>query len=124
MKRVIKIFLIVVAVIIIVILLRLNTPIDCHVLETKITRAINDSNFCEKDLHCDVKLVNESVCPFGCYQLVNRDAKLKDLKEYFRAYKVQCEYCKYECVKPPDKQDLKCINNKCVVQFSGSKDYE
>jgi len=118
MKKVIKLILIVVAIIIIVILVELNLTTDCYVLKNRIDDALNKTNFCEKDIQCEVKLVNESVCPFGCFQLVNRDAKIKDLKNDLKSYSKKCADCAYECINLPEKQDLVCQNNKCVV---GSK---
>lgn len=84
----------------------------CKRLSNEIKKLIEDTNFCAVDTDCVA--VQNQVCPFGCYNLSNKNATRNIIIEKIADYIIQCETCSYKCSTPPSDSSLKCVNSKCV----------
>ncbi|MFH1643919.1 MAG: hypothetical protein ABIA74_01970, partial [bacterium] len=86
---------------------------ECTEKATEIKKLIEEQNYCENDLDCVIDI--ETSCPFGCYNLFNKNAGLTEIKEKINNYDTQCEKCVYDCMEPPTQEQLSCVESKCVV---------
>jgi len=118
MKGVYKLLLAVIAILIIIFLILINSATDCIKLERDITKSLEEADYCEKDNECVVRLQNISVCPFGCYHVINKRYKLTKLRIDLGVYSRTCDPCVNDCDLPPEKSEIFCINSKCVVNRS------
>lgn len=91
--------------------------IQPNMQERGIKRLLNEANYCAVDSDCAVLNTNLG-CPFGCYNLGNKDADVTQINALWEAYQKSREksgsFCIYSCIVPPEPQEIKCINNKCV----------
>ena len=88
----------------------------CSELEDKINELIKEANYCKEDSDCIIS--TEFWCPFGCYNLFNKDAGLTGIREEIKKYREKCQQCKYKCGLAPTAEDIKCKNSKCIdVRF-------
>lgn len=85
--------------------------------EREIKRLLNEANYCAVDSDCAV-LNTPLECPFGCYNLGNKDANLTRIntlwEEYQKSREKSGSFCVYSCITSPEPWEIKCINNKCV----------
>ncbi len=93
-------------------LLTACTPIDCEQLEGEVNDLINAANYCEVDTDCELNFAFS--CPFGCENLVNKDADLTEIQEQVDIYAEECDMCIYKCREPPMEDEIKCTNNICI----------
>jgi hypothetical protein len=57
-------------------------------------------------------IVVDSVCPFGCFQVVSARAKLGPVRAAVARYFQRCTPCKNSCMAPPPQ--LACDEGRCV----------
>ena len=86
---------------------------DCRKYQDEILAFIDEKNYCTTDLDCAIN-VKDFDCPFGCWQIINKDANLFKTKQLMRNYHKKCGICDYDCVFGPKPEDIKCVNEKCV----------
>ncbi|MCF7862078.1 hypothetical protein K9M79_07610 [Candidatus Woesearchaeota archaeon] len=82
----------------------------------KINQLIENKNHCEKDSDCT--LLSEFIvlgCPFGCYNLVNKNEDFSEIMKLAQSYNENCDVCMYDCIQGPKQNEIECINNKCVA---------
>lgn len=86
---------------------------NCDSLENQVKDLLEEANYCSADSGC---IANGLGCPFGCYNLVNKNADFEKIRwvaeNYFNCLKGKI--CEYICISPPKQEQIKCINNKCV----------
>lgn len=83
--------------------------------EREINRLLDEANYCNVDSDCAV--LNTTVgCPFGCYNLGNKDADITKIDSLWEAYQKQRSgtFCVYSCIISPTPEEIKCVNSKCV----------
>lgn len=85
---------------------------SCNELENDIHKKIEDANYCATDADCAI--AQFGVCPFGCYNFVNKNADTSAIKNLLGAYTSRCKACIYKCTSPPAPEEIYCRNNKCV----------
>jgi len=85
---------------------------ECNEIETEAKTLIEEQNYCEEDSDCVIN--KEFSCPFGCYNLFNKEADLTGIKEKTEYYNDSCISCKNDCVSDPTQEEIICIENKCV----------
>jgi hypothetical protein len=93
-------------------LLTACSQVDCEQLEGEVNDLITEANYCEVDTDCEVNF--DFSCPFGCENLVNKDADLTLIQEKVNIYYEECDMCIYTCREPPMEDEIKCLENKCI----------
>jgi len=92
-----------------------NSESNCSQLEAQIQALIDQENHCQQDSDC---VVGEGFfCPFGCYNLFNKDNKEVDLNQIIaevKEYNNICPTCVYKCMIPPTAAEIKCVAGKCT----------
>lgn len=85
---------------------------EISLLEYQINKHIEDLNYCTSEIDCFISS-DVSTCPFGCNNLINRNADLSIVKnEMKNYYALSHDLCQVQCTFPP--KEIKCINKKCV----------
>ena len=84
---------------------------NCKNIQIKILQLLAKENYCDNDLDCKVVWFD---CPFGCYNLVNKDLNSNKIKNLISNYQKNCPTCIHDCAMPPKQETLKCKNNKCI----------
>lgn len=85
----------------------------CEKLEIDINKLLDDINYCTEDSDCEYE--SRYYCPFGCYQLFNKNVDLSLIDEKVLDFRNEnCNLCEYECFAPPIYEEIKCVNNKCI----------
>jgi hypothetical protein len=87
-------------------------------LEIEINKSINGANYCSTDSDCITTQLGQ---PFGCFNIINKDFDLIDIKNKIETYKKN-DYSvpkNYNCTPVPNREELKCENNKCININSG-----
>ena len=85
---------------------------DCDKLEKQIDMLIESANYCDVDSDCVIS--TEFWCPFGCYNLFNKNTNLTEVREGIEKYHKNCPECIYDCNRPPTQEEVICKNNKCI----------
>lgn len=80
---------------------------DCEELFEQIKDLIKQANYCNTDDDCIIG-------DFLCGKLVNENADLTKIEEGLRKYEENCNPPALLCAPLPEKEDIKCSNNKCV----------
>lgn len=89
-------------------------PDDPEALEKQIKQHIENVNYCATDDNCTIADIDAD-CPFGCYNLVSKNADLSIINEGIVKYRaLQPDACVYKCRTSPSAADIKCVSNKCV----------
>lgn len=88
-------------------------PVDTKTLEKEIRSDLMGVNYCERDSDC---IVHPGYgCPFGCYELVNKDADMSSIDEKVDQYSgISGPRCIYDCDRNPTAKEIACVNNKCI----------
>jgi len=86
--------------------------ITCESKEKKVFTLLEKANYCKVDTDCEVN--TEFLCPFGCYSLVNKNVDLNQIRELISDYENHCLECKYKCGIVPKKEEIRCIDGKCM----------
>jgi hypothetical protein len=88
--------------------------IDSVNLITEIKNLIKDMNYCEQDSDCGFLREKISLgCPFGCFNLVNKNADASQIISLGTKYFEQNNpTCLYSCTLEPE--EIRCLNNKCI----------
>lgn len=91
-----------------------QSSLSCSALETKINSLIEEANYCKVDSDC--ALAGGFSCPFGCFQLVHKDADVSSIRSEMEIYQTNedCAKCLYGCAPIPDPKQIKCVADKCV----------
>lgn len=87
------------------------TSLDCSRSEETIKNLIDEANYCKEDSDCI--LSREFDCPFSCYNLINRNSDLSNIRKKIQEYYIDCIHCDYGCIPYPTKEQIKCIQGKC-----------
>ncbi len=91
---------------------------DCDNLKNEAKSLLKKANYCSADSDCILSAGLS--CPFGCYNLINKNADITVIKEvaerYFECQKRLGLTCieLLNCMPPPAQEQIKCINNKCI----------
>ena len=88
---------------------------NCSDLEGQIKNMIDEINYCDTDNDCVVE--SRYSCPFGCYQLFNKEANLSIIDKKVKEINDACVLCEYECTVPPVLSEIKCIDSKCMYKL-------
>jgi hypothetical protein len=88
----------------------------CGELDARGNAFLDEANYCEDDSDCSIS--TEFGCPFGCFNLVNKNADLTGIRMNANAYDDNCSKCIYECTLLPKLEDIRCEQNKCTLQVS------
>lgn len=84
----------------------------CDALKEEIKSMLYEVNHCAADTDCVMEWRYD--CPFGCYMLYNKDADLGLIDQKVRTFtEEECETCEYQCVIPPEQEEIRCIDNRC-----------
>lgn len=84
-----------------------------ELLKEEIIDLLKKANYCKVDTDCLV--LTEFWCPFGCYNLINKNTDLTEIREKIgKHYKFPGAGCKYKCPLPPKPEEVKCKNGKCI----------
>jgi uncharacterized membrane protein len=54
-----------------------SKQIKCKILENEINQLLETANHCTTNTDCDVN--TQSSCPFGCYNLINKNTKIDEI---------------------------------------------
>jgi hypothetical protein len=84
----------------------------CDALKSQIRSLLDQANHCETADDCRAVFRG---CPFGCYNLVNKDADLSRIEEMQEKYAGECPSCMYECDAKPEQSRIACGKNRCWV---------
>ncbi len=113
MERKIKLILIL-SVMLIAAALIFSEYIQPAMQEREIKRLLEEANYCAADSDCAVLDTNFG-CPFGCFNLGNKNADLTGVKALWEAWqKNPSTICIYSCLESPKPEEIKCTNDKCV----------
>ncbi len=89
----------------------LGLPSNCESLQNAMRSSLEQANYCTADSDCAATI--EPGCPFGCYNLVNKNADFTLIRQQTQEYQNQCGgMCEYECWGSPPV--LFCRNNRCT----------
>ena len=84
---------------------------ECEKLEAKIAREVKkELNYCESASDCT--LLNG--CPYGCNNLINKNADMGALAELSSEYTDTCGACETDCRNVLKPHEIKCEDGKCV----------
>ena len=116
MERKIKFMLILLLILLIASPILFNT-LQTNKQEKDIKRLLNASNYCIGDSDC--MILNLTLgCPFGCYNLGNKDTNTTKINVLWEQYQKNRQkngiICVYSCIEPPKAHEIKCVNNKCI----------
>lgn len=98
--------------IIILYFILIQDNINCDKLKNDIDQLLDKANNCELVSDCEVNA--EFGCPFGCYNLANKNADLSYIRDKVKDYNSNCAICMYGCAGNPKQEDIQCRNNKCI----------
>jgi len=85
------------------------TP-ECKELGEKIISLLKESDYCTTGLDCKIIYLN---CPFGCYNLVNKNIGVSEIELLSEKFDKECRTCKYDCSPPPTQDTIICKEGKC-----------
>ncbi len=85
---------------------------SCDELEKDIRKEMEDANYCATDSDCAI--TQFGVCPFGCYNLINKNVDINTIKSTLGIYTSRCPACLSQCMIPPPTEKILCRSNKCV----------
>ena len=85
---------------------------SCDNLEEEVHQLLEDANYCNVDSDCEIN--TEFWCPFGCYNLVNKNADLNQIRNLVAEYGENCPVCLYDCDRAPKQEEVQCKNSKCI----------
>ncbi len=86
---------------------------DPEILKQQVTDMIANSNICEVDNDCIVAPYPAN-CPFGCYNLIHKKTNISVIEQGINKYTAIGSNCMYKCARPPENNELRCENNKCI----------
>ncbi len=86
---------------------------NCDNIEKQINELLKKANYCNADSDCKTSDVYLG-CPFGCYNLVNKNSDLSGIKASGEVYGRICGNCVYRCQIKPTQEQIKCRNGKCI----------
>ena len=123
MERKIKFMLILLLILLIASPMVFNT-LQTNKQEKDIKGLLDASNYCTDDSDC--MILNMTLgCPFGCYNLGNKDTNTAKIKALWEQYQINSQksgiICVYDCIEPPKAHDIKCVNNKCIDSRYGTQ---
>ncbi|MFH0951780.1 MAG: hypothetical protein V1838_01175 [Patescibacteria group bacterium] len=96
---------------------RFGTEEECTVMENIIQGHLAAANYCQQDSDC--VMLAKYWCPFGCYNLLNKEVDTGQIDKEVQQYDEACLRCVYDCMTPPEMADIKCIKEKCVdIRFN------
>ena len=90
-----------------------NENIKQEKLKTEINNKIEAANYCDVTSDCKIESFG---CPFGCWNLVNKNANINEINSMVEEYNKVGEICIYDCLPQPKENEIKCVNNKCVAE--------
>ena len=83
----------------------------CEKLEEKIVKEVKKNlSYCESASDC--VLLNG--CPYGCNNLINKNADMGKLAELNSEYTDTCGACEINCRNALKPHEIKCEDSKCV----------
>lgn len=82
----------------------------CEKIAKKMTAAIEDMNECKTAADC--VLLNG--CPYGCNNLINKNADMKDFAELRSEYRDTCGTCESACMRALRPEEIACEKGRCV----------
>lgn len=83
---------------------------ECEKLTSKIVKEIEDMNYCTSKGDC----VLMNGCPYGCNNLINKDADLNKFSELNSEYRNICPDCEQSCRNALKAEEIKCEDGECV----------
>lgn len=84
---------------------------ECEKLEDKIVKEIErELNYCKTASDC--VLLNG--CPYGCNNLINKNADLQKFAEMNSEYTDKCSSCEANCRNALRSGEIDCVKKKCV----------
>jgi len=92
-----------------------QSSFSCEASESNIKKLIGDANYCRVDSDC--VLSTEFWCPFGCYQVFNKNADLTEIREEVKKYGNNCPQCEYSCFALSEYQ-IACRENVCDLDYN------
>jgi hypothetical protein len=86
---------------------------SCNEIEKEINELLSNKNYCNEDFDCISVYMG---CPFGCFNLINRNENFDDIKKSAKSFFKKCpeSICMYSCPSGPEQENIKCINKKCT----------
>jgi hypothetical protein len=91
---------------------------ECPILKAEVRRLMEDVKYCTSDDDCLVDYSIDPGCPFGCDFIRSRQfddgQELALIEEKIDEYQSKCPICEYECLTPPEDEELICYVNKCT----------
>lgn len=93
-----------------------GSELNADDLEAEIKNLIEQANYCEVDLDCELLSEEFSLgCPFGCFNLVNKNADFSKILDFSKKYfELENVICDYSCMSEPSLEEIKCVEGKCV----------
>ncbi len=83
---------------------------ECRELAENIIGMLEESDYCTAGSDCKIVYLN---CPFGCYNLVNKDVDTSELEALGEKFDKDCRMCIYDCLQPPASDKITCKDGKC-----------
>ncbi len=84
----------------------------CEKEKSDVMNLLEEAGSCTEDSQC-IALPGYG-CPFGCYNLVNKNADITEAGKLAEKYRETCAQCMYKCAAPPASDKIACKNSKCA----------
>lgn len=85
---------------------------ECDKEKNEIMNLLEEARSCTEDSQCI--LAPGYGCPFGCYNIVNKNADLGKAEKLVEKYAGTCNKCMYKCAAPPTSGEIACKNSTCI----------